>query len=221
MKLILRNIDNECIKSFTFKRFELYQDFCDEFITFKNSTTANLISENEKINSHELVKLKLLLEKHNIIFSNIYSNNRETVLSGKSLKINSTFLNIQELKNQLTVDSSYQKKDILHKGTVRSGDRISSNGDLFIIGDVNPGAIISANNNVYVWGKLSGIAFAGKNGNKNASISSFCLNPLQLRICGIIAIGPKEKPKDQHPEVAILEDNKIIIKPYFLNNDLK
>jgi len=221
MRLILRDIANECIKSFTFKRFELYENFRDEFITFKNSTTANLISENEKINSHELAKLKLLLEKHNIIFSNIYSNNRETVLSGKSLKINSTFLNIQDLKNQITADSSYQKKDILHKGTVRSGDRISSNGDLFIIGDVNPGAIISANNNVYVWGKLSGIAFAGKNGNKNASISSFCLNPLQLRICGIIAIGPKEKPKDQYPEVAILEDNKIIIKPYFLNNDLK
>ena len=33
---------------------------------------------------------------------------------------------------------------ILHKGTVRSGDRISSNGNLFIIGDVNPGAIVSA-----------------------------------------------------------------------------
>ena len=221
MKLILRNIANECIKSFTFKRFELYENFRDEFITFKNSTTANLISENEKINSHELAKLKLLLEKHNIIFSNIYSNNRETVLSGKSLKINSTFLNIQDLKNQITADSSYQKKDILHKGTVRSGDRISSNGDLFIMGDVNPGAIVSANNSVYVWGKLFGVAFAGKNGNKNASIASLYLDPLQLRICEIVAIGPKDKPKDQHPEIAILEDNKIIIKPYLLNQNLK
>lgn len=221
MKLIIRNIANEFIKSFSFKRFELYQNFCDEFNTIKNSATANLISENEKINSRELAKLKLILEKHNITFSNIYSNNRETVLSGKSLKINSIFLNIQDLKNQLTVGPPYQKKDILHKGTVRSGGRISSNGDLFIMGDVNPGAIISANNNVYVWGKLSGIAFAGKNGNKNASIASLCLNPLQLRICGIIAIGPKEKPKDQYPEVAILEENKIIIKPYLLNNDLK
>ena len=164
--------------------------------------------------------MRLILEKHNIKFSNIYSNNRETVLSGKSLKINSTFLKIKDLKNQLPQDPSYLKKDILHKGTVRSGDRISSNGDLFIIGDVNPGAIISANNNVYVWGKLFGIAFAGKNGNKNASIASLYLNPLQLRICEIVAIGPKEKPKDQYPEIAILEDNKIIIKPYLLNKNL-
>ena len=155
-----------------------------------------------------------------IKLSNIYSNNRETVLSGKSLKINSTFLNIKDLKNQLPLCPSYTQKNILHKGTVRSGDRISSNGDLFIIGDVNPGAIISANNNVYVWGKLFGIAFAGKNGNKNASIASLYLNPLQLRICEIVAIGPKEKPKDQYPEIAILENHKIIIKPYLLNQNL-
>ena len=220
MQLILRSIANEFIKSFSFKKFELYQNFCDKLIAIKAAAAAILITENEEINSWELAKLKLILEKHNIKFSNIYSSNRETVLSGKSLKINSTFLNIKVFENQSTQDPSYIQKDILHKGTVRSGDRISSNGDLFIMGDVNPGAIISANNNVYVWGKLFGIAFAGKNGNKNASIASLYLNPLQLRICGIVAIGPKEKPKNQYPEVAILEDNKIIIKPYLLKNNV-
>ena len=221
MQLIFRSIDNEFVKSFPFKIFELYQDFYDELFEKDNLAAANLIAQNEKINSCELAELKLIFEKHNIKFSNIYSNNRETVLSGKSLKINSTFLNIEDLKIQLPLVPSHQQDDLLFKGTVRSGDRISSNGDLYIIGDVNPGAIISANNNVYVWGKLFGVAFAGKNGNKNASIASLYLNPLQLRICEIVAIGPKEKPKDQYPEVAILEDNKIIIKPYFLNNNLK
>ena len=221
MKLTLRTIANEFIKSFSFKRIELYQDFCDELIAIKKPAIANLITENEKINSRELAKLKLFLEKHNINFSNIYSSNRETVLSGKSLKINSTFLNLKELKNKLPISSSSQQKDLIHKGTVRSGDRISSNGDLFIMGDVNPGAIVSANNNVYVWGKLSGIAFAGKNGNKNASIASLYLNPIQLRICKIVAIGPKEKPKNLYPEVAILEDEKIIIKPYLPNINFK
>ncbi len=220
MKLILRGIANEFIKSFSFKNFEIDQKFFDNLITKEVPAAANLITENEKINSYELAKLKLILEKHLIKLSNIYSNNRETVLSGKSLKINSTFLKIKDLENQLPLDPSYLKKDILHKGTVRSGDRISSNGDLFIIGDVNPGAIISAINNIYVWGKLFGIAFAGNNGNKNAFIASLYLNPLQLRICEIVAIGPKEKPKDQYPEIAILEDTKIIIKPYLLNKNL-
>ena len=221
MKIIFRNIANEFIKSVSFKTFEIYQDFFDELIATENSAKADLIAENEKINSCELAKLKIILKKHNIKFLNIFSNDRETVLSGKSLKINSKFLNIKDLKNQLDLIPRYQQKDIFYKGTVRSGDRISSNGDLFIMGDVNPGAIISANNNVYVWGKLFGIAFAGKNGNKNASIASFCLNPLQLRIGEVTAIGPKDKLKNQYPEVAILEDNKIIIKPYLLKWILK
>ena len=46
------------------------------------------------------------------------------------------------------------------------------------MGDVNQEAIISANNNVYVWGELFGIAFAGKNRNKNASIASLYLNQI-------------------------------------------
>ena len=91
----------------------------------------------------------------------------------------------QEIKNKLKLFNSKMKDDILHKGTVRSGERISSNGNLCIIGDVNPGAIVSAKKNIYVWGKLLGIAFAGKSGDKNASIASLYLNPLQLSLIHI------------------------------------
>ncbi len=219
MKLILRSEANEFIKSISFKKFDLCKSFITELGAIKKPAAANLITLDEKINSHEIAKLQLTLKNNNISLTNIYSNDRVTVISGKSLKINSTLLNINDLKNELSIVPSDQKKDILHKGTVRSGDRISSNGDLFIMGDVNPGAIVSAKNNVYVWGKLLGIAFAGENGNRNASIASLCLSPLQLRICEVVAIGPKEKPKYQYPEVAILENKKIIIKPYPLNKN--
>tara|TARA_B100000886_G_scaffold289380_1_gene214511 strand:+ start:54 stop:353 length:300 start_codon:yes stop_codon:yes gene_type:complete len=90
----------------------------------------------------------------------------DTLLSGKSLKLDSTFLKEQEIKNKLLLFKSINKYDILQEGPVRSGDTISSNGNLCIIGDVNPGAIISAKKNIYVWGKLLGIAFAGKVGIK-------------------------------------------------------
>ena len=221
MKLILRNLANEFIKSISFKKFEPNKEFFEKLIAIEKPAIADLVTANEQINSYELAKLKFTLKKLNINFVKIYSNNRETVLSGNSLKIHSTFLSIKDLKNQMFSGPSYQKEDILHKGTVRSGDRISSNGDLFIMGDVNPGAIISANNNVFVWGKLLGIAFAGKNGNQNASIASLCLNPLQLKICEIIAIGPKDKRRDQYPEIAVLEDKKIIIKPYLTSRNFK
>ena len=101
---------------------------------------------------------------------------------------------------------------------MRSGERISSNGNLCIIGDVNPGAIVSAKKNIYVWGKLQGIAFAGKSGNKNASITSLYLNPLQLRIADVIAIGPKDKPKNCYPEIAVIDNQTIIIKPHLIES---
>ena len=142
---------------------------------------------NESINSHQLSKLKNHFDKININSLRIYSNNRDTVLSGKSLKIHTSFIKEQEIKNKLLVFKSKKKEDIFHKGTLRSGERISSKGNLCIIGDVNPGAIVSAKKNIYVWGKLQGIAFAGKSGNKNASIASLYLNPLQLRIADVIA----------------------------------
>ena len=161
---------------------------------------------------------KNYFDKINISSLSIYSNNSDSILSGKSLKIDLTFLKEQEIKNKLLLFKSKNKDDILHEGTVRSGDRISSNGNLYIIGDVNPGAIVSAKKNIYVWGKLLGIAFAGKSGNKNASIASLYLNPLQLRIADVIAIGPKDKPKNCYPEIAVIDKQTIIIKPHLIEN---
>ena len=80
MKLILRDIANEFIKSFSFKKFELNQNFCDNLISKEVVAAANLITENEKINSYELAKLKLILEKHFIELSNIYSNNTSLII---------------------------------------------------------------------------------------------------------------------------------------------
>ena len=216
MKLLIRDNANELIKSITLKKFDLYQNIIEDLNNLQKPATAILITAHEKINSYEFSKFKLTLETLNIVIIHIYSFNRETVLSGKSLKINSTLVKNKDLKNKFYIDPSFNQKDIIHKGTVRSGDRISSNGNLVIIGDVNPGAIVSAKNNVYVWGKLSGIALAGKNGDKKALIASLCLNPLQLRISDIVAIGPKEKLKHHYPEVAVIEGKSIIIKPYIM-----
>ena len=85
-----------------------------------------------------------------------------------------------------------------------------------IIGDVNPGAIVTAKKNIYVWGKLLGIAFAGKGGDKNAYITSLYLKPLQLRIADVIAIGPKDKPRNYYPEIALIEEETIAINPYII-----
>tara|TARA_B100000073_G_scaffold336238_1_gene330813 strand:- start:156 stop:773 length:618 start_codon:yes stop_codon:yes gene_type:complete len=192
------------------------QETLKKFSSIKGPLEAKIFLINESIGSYQLSRLKKIFGKINVGSLCIYSNNRDTVLAGKYLKIDSTFVKEQEAHNKMLLLKSKERVDILHEGTVRSGDRISSNGNLCIIGDVNPGAIVSAKKNIYVWGKLQGIAFAGRDGDNNAHISSLYLNPLQLRIADIIAIGPKDKPKNSYPEIALIDNKMIIIKPYII-----
>ena len=216
MKIVFNNLNNKYQETISIENFNSIDKSLENLSSKKGTLKARIFAINESISSPQLSKLKNIFDKVNICSLHIYSNNRETILAGKSLKIVSNFVKEQEIKNKLRLLSSNQKDDILHKGTVRSGDRISSNGNLCIIGDVNPGAIVTAKKNIYVWGKLLGIAFAGKGGDKNASISSLYLNPLQLRIADVIAIGPNNKPTNYYPEIAVIDNQTITINPYII-----
>ena len=218
MKIVINDINYKYFETISLEVLEDVHNNLKKFSSTKVPLEAKIYAINESISSHQLLKLKNNFDILNVCSLCIYSNNRNTISAGKSLKIDSTFQKEQEIKNKLLLINKQKKDDILHIGTIRSGDRISSNGNLCIIGDVNPGAIVSSKNNIYVWGKLLGIAFAGKGGNNSASISSLYLNPLQLRIGDIIAIGPKDKPKNTYPEIALTDNQTIIIKPLLIEN---
>ena len=215
MKIVIKNISkNQEIISFD--NLDIFHENIKKFSSIEGNLEVKIFAINETINSHQLSKLKNNFDRVKISKLSLYSNNRETILSGKSIGVDSTFLREKEVKNKLILHDTKKKDDLLHQGTVRSGDRISSNGNLCIIGDVNPGALVSAEKNIYVWGKLLGIACAGKSGNRNASIASLYLNPVQLRIADIVAIGPKDKPKNYYPEIAVVDEQNINIKPYII-----
>ena len=218
MEIVLNNPNSKYFEVISLKVLENFHETFNKVDSMKGPLEAKIFAINELISSHQISKFKSNFDKFNICSCCIYSNNRYTILAGKSLKIDSIFVNEQEIKNKLLFLNSKNKEDILHEGTVRSGDRISSNGNLCIIGDVNPGAIVSAKKNIYVWGKLLGIAFAGKGGDNNSYITSLFLNPLQLRIADVIAIGPKDKPKNCYPEIAVIDKQTIIIKPHIIEN---
>jgi septum site-determining protein MinC len=76
--------------------------------------------------------------------------------------------------------------------TVRGGEKISSNGDLIVIGDVNPTAQLEAVGDIYVIGRLSGIAHAGVSGDKTCVIFSTDMNPEQIKIAEISAFKPND-----------------------------
>lgn len=102
--------------------------------------------------------------------------------------------------------------------TLRSGQTISYDGNIFIVGDAHPGSELVAKGDITVWGILGGIAHAGAQGNVNAKVRALKLNAIQLRIAGLYArrndtynVPFVQKSNEFTPEVAVLENNSIVI----------
>lgn len=103
--------------------------------------------------------------------------------------------------------------------TIRSGQSISSDGNIVIIGDVNPGSEIIAKGDITVWGILGGIAHAGSDGNNYAKIRALKLNPVQIRIGEVFARRPDtinlpyiQKSCEYTPEEAFTYNGSIVIR---------
>lgn len=102
--------------------------------------------------------------------------------------------------------------------TLRSGQSITSDGNIVIIGDANPGSEIIAKGDITVWGILGGIAHAGSAGNQYAKIRALKMNAIQLRIADTFARRPDnanipyiQKTDTFVPEEACIYKRQIII----------
>ncbi|HHW18825.1 MAG TPA: septum site-determining protein MinC [Firmicutes bacterium] len=103
---------------------------------------------------------------------------------------------------------------LLYKGTLRSGQRITYDGNVVILGDVNPGAEIEATGDIVVMGSLRGLAHAGVGGATDVVVVAFRLQPTQLRIGDVIGRPPEGDPGlGKEPEVARLKDGMILVEP--------
>lgn len=125
----------------------------------------------------------------------------------------------EETEEVLAMKAEAGKLPTLYlKKTIRSGQSITTDGNLFIIGDVNPGAEIIAKGDITVWGILGGIAHAGSEGNSQARIRALKMNAIQLRIADIFARRPDgantpfvQKTNEFVPEEARVFKKNIII----------
>ena len=121
----------------------------------------------------------------------------------------------ERLEKQSSVFSGvYEGRTKFVRKTVRSGQCLNYAGNLIIIGDVNNGGEVRAHGNVIVLGDLKGKVFAGDNGNENAIIAAYSVEPELISISGKITISPDDFEKTGYPEVARLNENNIIVEPY-------
>ena len=103
--------------------------------------------------------------------------------------------------------------------TLRSGQTLSYDGNILVIGDTHPGSELIAKGDITVWGVLAGIAHAGTSGNKNARIRALKLNAIQLRIAGIYAARKNtenipyiQRSSEFTPQEASIENDVLVIK---------
>ena len=144
----------------------------------------------------------------------VYGKDENADRTGKALR---SGLRVQG-RGQGDMDSKAKGRNtqgaFLHKGTLRSGQRISYDGDVVVVGDVNPGAEIRARGDIVVMGTLRGLAHAGAGGSSDAVVAAFKLEPTQIRIGNVIGRPPEDDSGSRRvPEVARVRDGVIVIEP--------
>ncbi|MUG69123.1 septum site-determining protein MinC [Paenibacillus validus] len=101
------------------------------------------------------------------------------------------------------------------RGIVRSGQTLTHEGDMLLLGDINPGGAIVSTGSIYIMGSLRGMAHAGADGDETAVIAASHMRPTQLRIGGIISRPPDEwdlsEAFDAYMEFAYVKHGKMEI----------
>lgn len=128
-------------------------------------------------------------------------------------------LEVSDIIEETTDDEDLTKLKTLYlKQNLRSGQTITSDGHIVLIGDAHPGSELIARGDITVWGVLGGIAHAGSKGNENATIRALKLNGIQLRIANCYArrldvanIPYIHKSNSYTPEEARIDNKKLVI----------
>lgn len=115
----------------------------------------------------------------------------------------------------LALMSAGRNETFYHRGSLRSGQSISYEGSVVVLGNVNPAAIIKAHGNIIVLGSLKGVVHAGATGNSECFVAAIDFSPTQICIADLITYIPEEKKrsKRQNSSMAYIEDKKIYIAP--------
>ena len=123
MEIVLKNTKSTYLEIFSLLNLDNIHENFKRFSSIKEPLEVKIFVVNESISSYQLSRLKNHFDKININICSlrIYSNNRDTILSGKSLKIDSAFIDGKYdgpyktyfENGQLKIDSA-KKEDLWH-----------------------------------------------------------------------------------------------------------
>ena len=101
-----------------------------------------------------------------------------------------------------------------YKGNLRSGQAVTFETSVVILGDVNPGASVTSTGNVIVLGALKGQVFAGAGGNEKAFVFAIDMAPVMIRIAGYLARSCDKTDKEEMKkmQIAFLENGQVCLE---------
>ncbi len=198
--------------SITLKKNEIVLKISDDLEQEKIITLLNKkMPELKKFYKDEKTPIrvtgKVLKNKEIDEIKNIIKNNIDVDIffdTPKTLGLSSI---IKTFNKEIAVSET-----TFHRGSLRSGQRIETEGSIVILGDVNSGAEVIASDNIVVLGTLRGLAHAGAKGNKEAIIAAGAVDTVQLRIANIIKeINRDEEPLHRETYIYIKDDKIEIV----------
>ncbi|MGB9846137.1 MAG: septum site-determining protein MinC [Desulfotomaculales bacterium] len=101
--------------------------------------------------------------------------------------------------------------------SLRAGQEITSPGNLVLVGDVHPGARVFAGGDIVIMGRCRGDVHAGNPDNPKAVVVALILSPNRLTIAGTEAHLQGLSHAGSGPQMALLENEKIVFRPYLRN----
>ncbi|OLA94832.1 MAG: hypothetical protein BHW64_02140 [Candidatus Melainabacteria bacterium LEY3_CP_29_8] len=200
------------------------------YCTPDNMVERNTVLDGEKkqslyfpdLNEEQFVQLKKMYkeEKTPIVVSGKVLKNKEIdeiqAIIKKQIDVEIDFdmpktLGLSSIKRTFNQEIAVSETKF-HRGSLRSGQKLETEGSIVILGDVNSGAEVMASDNIVVLGALRGLAHAGAKGNMQAMISAGLLDTVQIRIANVIKeIDRDEEPLHKQAYVSII-DGEIIIE---------
>jgi septum site-determining protein MinC len=186
----------------------------DEKGAFFRGARLALDVGNHILKAVEMGALRDQLSDRGVILWAVVSNSPTTEQSAQVMGLATRIFTpkLEKVTRNQQAMSEGEQAMFVHR-TLRSGNKISYQGHIIVLGDINPGAEVVASGSVIVWGKLRGIVHAGAEGDEKAQVCALDMMPMQLRIADLISVSPSRKGKSC-PEVVRVVKGQLIAEPW-------
>lgn len=186
----------------------------DEKANFFNGARLALDVGNHILRAAEMGLLRDRLSERGIVLWAVISSSPVTEQTAQVLGLATRISTPRPERTIRSLDTTLEGEGALFvQRTLRSGYKVSTHGHVIVVGDVNPGAEIVAGGCVVVWGRLKGSVHAGVDGDENAVVCALEMQPVQLRIAGLLGAPSRRKGKPE-PEIARIQNGQVIAEPW-------